>query len=596
MRTAPPRTIPTSGRRRRQSRTALAALLWFVGMTPLAFWGLPDRSRDALLFGGEPAWEAERFAADAALDLRRTRLAGADTDLDPLPVDRRIVDLTATDADRAAILRRFRLFSRQPDEMITLMALQRMSPRRLDFDPKLYQYGGAYVYLVGALIAASSLAGLTSLSAGVQEYLADPERFARFYLVGRFASLAFGALTLLAAARLARLAGGRRAGWWAFALVAGCPVFITLALEAKPHLPSTCLILWAILAALRFHARPGRRAALRVGLLAGGAFGMVLTGLTSAASALVLACLHRRRGAALRALGLGLAVAAAVYVVTNPYVVLNALSNRASLGSNLANSLSMYEVSRIGSGAWRVAELLVEAAGAPMLLIGLIGGCLIARRWPAPFAVSVAPAAAIVLLCAAIGADKPAEYGRFLLLPALLLAIGGAVLLQRAWAAGRVGGGFLTAAVLAGMLVWPGSTTAYVRSFAVDAFSTRETRLSAARYFLAHAATDEAVGVLQFQEPAPYGTPPIDFARRRVLLLPDQMPTRHEMRRLPPWLLVCADDAARFSGAWWAAHYALAARFPPTDRGLSRIAWANKPAFVFRRVAPDAAPADRQAP
>ena len=108
-------------------------LLWFLAMLPLSYWGLPTSSRDDLLFGGEPPWEPERYQAARALEARRTRGAGADTDLDPLDKGDRIVELTATEGGRAEILRRYRLFTRQPDEMITLMALQRMDPRGGDF-------------------------------------------------------------------------------------------------------------------------------------------------------------------------------------------------------------------------------------------------------------------------------------------------------------------------------------------------------------------------------------------------------------------------------------------------------------------------------
>ena len=89
--------------------------------------------------------------------------------------------------------------------------------------------------------------------------------------------------------------------------------------------------------------------------------------------------------------------------------------------------------------------------------------------------------------------------------------------------------------------------------------------------------------MLQFQEPAPYGTPPIDFAHRAVKLLPARQPEEDDMTNLPVWLVACADDASVLDGAWWTAHYQLAQRYPPDDRRLSRISWANKPVFIYRR-------------
>jgi hypothetical protein len=254
-------------------------------MAPLLTWGLPTSRHDDLLFGGQPAWPAARFnAADTAAQLA-ARDAGADTDLNPLANRTQIVDLTADDAGRAEILRRYRLFSRQPDEMIIFRALQRMHPRELDFDPRLYQYGGGYIYLVGAALGAAAVTHLIHLTSNLGFYLEHPDAFGRFFIVARCISLLFGALALAAVYQLARRAGGRAAGWIALVSVAGCPVFITAVLEAKPHLPSAAMILWATLSALRYRGRGRWRDALHLGWQAGYAFGLVLTGLAAAALA-----------------------------------------------------------------------------------------------------------------------------------------------------------------------------------------------------------------------------------------------------------------------------------------------------------------------
>ncbi len=575
-------------------------------MSPLAFWGLPDRSRDGTLFGGEPGWPADRYAATEALSERRQRGGGSDVDLDPLAVNGRIVELTATDADRAAILRRYRLFTRQPDEMITLMALQRMKPRQGDLDPRLYQYGGAYVYLVGGLIKAASVTGLLTLTSDLGTYLARPELFARFYLVGRFLSLAFAAGALAALVHLGRMFGCGRTGWLALALAALCPVFITMALEAKPHMPAACMILWAVVFAVRFDADGRTADAIRMGLAGGLAFGLVLTGLAAAAIVPVLLWLHRRDARRLRLVGLAALLAAAVYAVTNPYVIYNFLFDRAALTGNIDNSTAMYDVGRIGGGAWRVAQLALESCTPPILLAGLVGLAILLRRSPRQTAIAAAPAVATLLITVAIGAGKPAEYARFLLLPAALLALGAAAALRPAFARSKPAGEGLARSKPAGestmerpatgrfaslsaiglaaaAILWPGGSLAYVRNFALDAWSGDETRRAAARWIEANVPPAAAIGVPQHQEPAPYGTPPFDLAHRRVVLIPAEQPTRLEMRNLPDWVVAAADDLPRLSGRWWTSHYELKHRWPQSDTWISPIAWANKPVFLFRR-------------
>ncbi len=578
-----PRTSrkPPLANRHHAWHTWIAIVLWLAAMTPLLPWGLPTSRYDPTLFGGAPAWPAERYDAGRALQARRRRLGGADTDLNPLAPNHGIVDLTADDARRGEILLRYRLYTRQPDEMITFQALSRMNPRAGDLDPHLYQYGGGFIYLVGAAVELSHLLGLTRLSSDPAPYLANPELFARFYLAARLVTLLFGALLLVAAMRLARRAGGRTAGWVAFVLVAASPVFITGVLEAKPHLPAVCLLLWAILAALDWLALGRRRDAVRLGLAAGYAFGLVLTGVAGALLWPVLALVRRpRRWKPLVAAGL---LALVVFVVTNPFVAYNALCNRAALAGNLGNSTAMYHAGNLLAGVWRVASLLIEGCGPVVTIAGLLALVRSWRRWPRETAAVIAPGIALVLLCVAIGAHKPAEFARFLLLPAVLLAVGSAILI--ADVSRRHAGRSVIATLL---ILLTMRTPAYVRNFAIDARFERESRHRAAVFLEANVAPSEPVAVVQV--PAPYATPPIDFAHREVLLLPRTQPSEDVLRRLPPWLVLTADDASRWRGAWWTRHYRLVVEFGADPWLLSPIAWANKPVYVFRLVEESGAP------
>jgi hypothetical protein len=132
-------------------------------------WGLPSRRVDPYLFGGHPVWSGEQILALAGD--RGSEKLGADVDRDPsAPGD----VLNDTDSKRARIVRRFRLFTDQPDEMITMMALAAMKPTEGDFDPKLYQYGGLWIYPAAALIK------LTASLGSQAHYLEEPGQFAWF--------------------------------------------------------------------------------------------------------------------------------------------------------------------------------------------------------------------------------------------------------------------------------------------------------------------------------------------------------------------------------------------------------------------------------
>ena len=151
-------------------------------------WGLPSRRVDPYLFGDHPVWTGAEIARLAPAR-PAGRQEGADVDVNPLGRAAVPVVVNATDAERAEIVRRYRLFTYQPDEMITLMSLSSMRPGRLQLDPKLYQYGGLWIYPVGAMLKGASLLHLVDLRAGpegVTYYLDHPEAFGRFYVVARF--------------------------------------------------------------------------------------------------------------------------------------------------------------------------------------------------------------------------------------------------------------------------------------------------------------------------------------------------------------------------------------------------------------------------
>jgi hypothetical protein len=142
-------------------------------------WGLPSRAVDPFLFGDQPAWSGEKI-----LSLAPPPAVGAGADVDANPIRRDVaVVLNETDAQRAEIIRRYRLMSYQPDEFITLKSLSRIRENR--GDPRLYQYGGLWIYPVGALLKLGSIVGVVDLRSDQAFYLDHPEAFGRFYVVAR---------------------------------------------------------------------------------------------------------------------------------------------------------------------------------------------------------------------------------------------------------------------------------------------------------------------------------------------------------------------------------------------------------------------------
>ncbi len=207
-------TRPSPGTAGPTIPVALGAILLLHGVVSLIgiTWGLPSRKIDKYLFGDGEVWSGEKIYRLAKAEAKFDPTRGADVDVDPL--NRRSdkpIPLTATEEDVAKIYLRYRLYTYQPDEMITMMALAGMRPSKLELDPRLYQYGGLFIYPIGALIKSCGLLGLIDVRGDVVFYLDHPDEFGKFYIVARAYSAAWGLIGVLVVFGIARRVAGFRA-------------------------------------------------------------------------------------------------------------------------------------------------------------------------------------------------------------------------------------------------------------------------------------------------------------------------------------------------------------------------------------------------
>ncbi len=564
-----------------------------VGIT----WGLPSRAIDPYLFPDGDVWTGRRILELSGGQAWSNASRGADVDADPLEPSDQPVNVTATEGDVAAIYLRYRLYTHQPDEMITMRSLRSMRPSQFQFDPRLYQYGGLFIYPVGALIRLCGMVGWIDVRADVAFYLDRPDEFGKFYVAARAYAALWGGLGLLIVWAIGRRLGGRWAGSLAALLFALMPVVVCMSHEGKPHLPGAVLMLAAVWTAMRYVESNRRRDWMLLAVTAGTAFGMVLSSLPIF---VLIPLAEIMRGSSGRTAErqdatphvsvrqrlvrgvLGGLLSTCVYLVTNPYIVINAFLNREVLKSNFGNSLAMYEVARVGQGLLRVLELTADGATPALLIIGIavLAVALHRRRWDTlPLAV---PAAVVFLQFVMLGAGKPAEYGRFGVLPDSALAIATACGLVRLIAWVRRQGWRVTAAASVGAAVLVVGTTmyagfGYLQNMRLDTTGARDSTRGRAARVVAEGvpATDHVIGVVA--EPAPYGCPPMDFANITVLFV---RPGR-EATLPPDAVIVAACDGESLFGprpVRGDADRRCMSVDPPFHTPIS---WANKPLRLF---------------
>jgi hypothetical protein len=558
----------------------VAACAFFTGLP----WGQPSRSPDPYLFGSHAIWSGQQIMQLAG-DRPDDPHLGANVPTHVFDVRNEPIVINQTDAQRAQIIRRYRLYSEQPDENTLLMALAKIKPAHGQFDPKFYQYGGLFMYPVGIVLKLAATFHYLKLNPDVGFYVDHPEDFGRFYVAARILPAILGVIGIWPVFWIARrFTGGILIPSAAALAYVFLPVVVNGAHEAKPHVQSAVLMLFAVAAATRY-VETGRRSFLiGTGVLCGAAFGSVLSALLGFIIIPVMAILRDRRWPTrFRVTLTTTLIAVAVYFLTNPFVLINLFKDRAVLRSNLTNSTDMYHVGGLSSGIPNAARLLFAGATPGLALAGLaaaVGGLSIAirrRREKAPpggrVALAIllaAPSLLVLLQFFLLAAGKPAEYGRFALFPDVALAIA-AIAGVSSFVRSRPVAAFVLGALLATTVTAGGR---YVLSFSRDTLPMTTRQQAAER--IDQLAGDRPLTIALWAEPAPYSVPPLDLFRHRLLLLPPDYEPSTSNRIADVY--VRTEDAPDHFVARWQGHFE---RFVIQTARPTPLSWSNKPIVIY---------------
>ncbi len=490
-----------------------AAGVFLVGIN----WGLPSRKVDPILFGDHPVWSGKQIAQ--LLGDRSSLSMGADVDANPNRY--RPMVLNDSDEKRAEIVARYRLYSYQPDEMITFRALSTIPQTR--GDPRLYQYGGLWVYPVGVLLKVASMVGVVDLRSSVEFYLDHPEQFARFYLIARLYVVAWAMVGVWAVFWLARkMTGDKVVAMLAAMAYAAMPVVVNMAHEAKPHLPGVVLMLLAVMAGVKYVETGSRRWALGSGALCGAAFGMVLTGVV-AFILLPVMCFWRWRARSLLAPSRFLStvvdcvvatlLGVLVYSITNPFVIIHLLGDREVLLSNLQNTQAMYRELIQPDTLMNAAKLIAVGATPALAVLGAAAILFGPTKQNLVRKLLLSVGVLVLVQFVALSTDKPGEYARFGIFfdIALMLlgfgAIGSVVSHPRIrWT--------VLGVLCAITMVW---CAGYVWHFALD--STERTPRMILANRLEELRGRGAKELAIYNDPAPYCLPPVNLFEWKIELV-----------------------------------------------------------------------------
>jgi len=232
--------------------------------------------------------------------------------------------------------RSFYLRSAHEDEQSFLIILSRMRPWRLELNPHLFTYGGAYVYSLGAALAAGAAIGLASLHTSMAPYLANPGQMASLYFVGRLYTVACFLGCALMLLRIGRRRLGSDAGFYAALLFLFSPGVVVQAHVMKNHMLWSLFLLWTLDLSLDLLESGGVAAYAAAGAVSGLAVGAFLAAwpaclLVGFVGALRIKARPASRVAEAKGLFIAGAASAAAFFLTNPYWLLDWTSARAEM-------------------------------------------------------------------------------------------------------------------------------------------------------------------------------------------------------------------------------------------------------------------------
>jgi hypothetical protein len=347
-------------------------------------------------------------------------------------------------------------------------------------------------------------------------YFSDPTVF---YLLARLESVAFGVWTVWLAWGLGRAGWGTAVG---LAAALGLAVNALHAQYAHVAHPVTAMNAFVVLGLWSAHrvATDGTWRHLALGALATGLGVACQYHAGLLAVPLGIAVLYRavdaggaERGRWLLRGAIAGALAVAVFLTISPYVLLDYTTFRADLAWITAKTAGGAGHARPGLAAGVAAfawECLRPTLGAPLALAAAVGVLLAVARRTRGDVLLLAFSAAYVLL-ASRAAQLNDRYGIPLVVPALLLAAGGA-----SWILERLRVGQPARAWAVPLVILALCTPLLVSLIETDVTMTRgDTRVESLRWFESHVPADERV-VIDMQRFWNSASPPLAENRARL--------------------------------------------------------------------------------
>jgi hypothetical protein len=173
-------------------------------------------------------------------------------------------------------IRSFLLRSNYADEQAVLASLGRMNPQKLDFNPHFFEYGGLYIYLVGASLKIASILNLLTLSQDLSYYPLHPNEMGKFFVIGRLLGALMGILAVYIIYLLTSLVYDKKTGLISALFLSIIPVVVIYSHYLKPYVFNLPFLLLSFYMAVKILSSENKSNYIWGGVFAGLAGGILI--------------------------------------------------------------------------------------------------------------------------------------------------------------------------------------------------------------------------------------------------------------------------------------------------------------------------------
>ncbi|OQA91407.1 MAG: hypothetical protein BWY26_00989 [Elusimicrobia bacterium ADurb.Bin231] len=150
-------------------------------------------------------------------------------------------------------IRPYLLRTNHTDEQMSLNALSVMEPARLDFNPRMFQYGGAYIYGLGAYLGFLHIVKAVKITPDLKYYLKNPDEMGGIFVAGRALNIFFYFASVLAVYFIIKNLYGSNMGFISSFIFAFCPAVYFQTHIMKPYIQSLFFLILSVMFALEIN-------------------------------------------------------------------------------------------------------------------------------------------------------------------------------------------------------------------------------------------------------------------------------------------------------------------------------------------------------